>query len=845
MAQDGNAILKQILGVVIQIRDQEKKDSKSDTGASPLSGLFGKKGVSKEAKDGANVIKSIFESITEFNKVKINTRRIDATSKALKGLFNTIIFIGRKYRTIGRAIHLFDTLARSLKSMTRFAKAMTNLLLSIGFSIVAIAGGIALAGVLLGTRGRPLATMGILVAVLTGLTLTMVLLGKFERQIDRGSRTAKGMGVGLMLLSGGLFLFTLTIVSIGKIFGATGAKGIVVGLLGAIGMIAVMGLVFAGLGQLAGSIFVGSIAAAAMGIGLASLSWGLSKLAATAAEITNLGDGGTARNKKGETRGKFGQLMSEIGPGLGAIAIMTVSAGLLFSGLGLLAGPIILGVITAIGMSLGLILFAKATQKMMTIATKLDTSDGPKGIKTVIGGMVGGVLGGLIDGVGGALSGGEKGLKGFAKGIKNIAILTAGIGLLMGVSVMLSMFAKAMTAFVNLGNMRVIKSYNEKTGEPVFGENVDIRGVGETVTLTIGQFLKGLITATDGLTRREAGAIKKMGRALTGRRGILRAVIDFTDVLKTYAEFGPKGKIGYVDMIPAGTDEDGNAMFKQEPKTVLITEIVTSIIDSFGEFVSQLASRADEFGVNRREGNSMKRLASALTGRRGMLGPIVEFTKVIDAYARYGSEGNIIQYKTDSNGELILDANGEPDILKILSIEDIAVTVADVLSKFSTKLATELERTDRGSANKAADKMKSFDKMVTQLGKLAESTAGLDMASVSLMKMATSIGALADNINKLDADKVDLFGEIVKLDKNVGGGIFGRNRNQNESANVAAEEESKTTISTTVAPTTTASPIINTQELAIAIGDRVAAAFKSGQFRFEFATDKSGVMSFD
>ena len=44
MAQDGNTILKQILGVVTQIRDQDsrKKPETFSAGTKPLSGLFGK-----------------------------------------------------------------------------------------------------------------------------------------------------------------------------------------------------------------------------------------------------------------------------------------------------------------------------------------------------------------------------------------------------------------------------------------------------------------------------------------------------------------------------------------------------------------------------------------------------------------------------------------------------------------------------------------------------------------------------------------------------------------------------------------------------------------------------------
>ena len=128
-----------------------------------------------------------------------------------------------------------------------------------------------------------------------------------------------------------------------------------------------------------------------------------------------------------------------------------------------------------------------------------------------------GPLNGFLEGITEVLGGGKKGIRGFAEGLKNTAILMNGIALVMGVSVSLSMFAKALTAFADLGNMKVINSYDEKTGEPNFGETVNITGVGETIKTTLVTFLTGLIGATSGLRKRDAKAIDKMGRALTGK----------------------------------------------------------------------------------------------------------------------------------------------------------------------------------------------------------------------------------------------------------------------------------------------------------------------------------------
>ena len=54
-------------------------------------------------------------------------------------------------------------------------------------------------------------------------------------------------------------------------------------------------------------------------------------------------------------------------------------------------------------------------------------------------------------------------------------------------------------------------------------------------------FLENLIASTKTLSFRQARSIDRMGAALTGKNGILRAVIQFADVLKTFAQFGKNG----------------------------------------------------------------------------------------------------------------------------------------------------------------------------------------------------------------------------------------------------------------------------------------------------------------
>jgi len=842
MAQTGNDILKQILGVCMQINKKlDKKGGSGDSSGGFLSAVFGK-GRAKKAKEGSKIIDAVFGSISGFLKLKPSAKKLDATSKALKGLFETVIWIGENERKAESAISLIDKLGKHLESIRKTAKAMSTVMLAVGGAIVLLAGGVVVAGLLLGTEGV-FKTMGAVLLIVGVITGTILLLGKLEKHVDKGSKAAKGMGIAMMLLAGGVVALALGVSAVGNILGAAGPGTIIAGVVGIIGIIGVMAVVFNIMGGFAANIALGSAAAIVMGIGLAALSFGLTSIATAASKITALGDDGRATNKKGEKRGQFGQVMSQIGPGLGAIGIMTVSAALMFAVLGALSVPIILGATTTIVLSGALFILAKATQGIMGIASKLDTPT----IKTTIKEMVTGTMGGLLDGVTEVLSGGEKGIKGFAKGIKNTAILMNGIALLMGVSVSLSMFAKALTAFANLDNMRVIKSYDEKTGEPKFGETVNIQGVGETIKSTLTSFLTGLIGATTGLRKRDAAAIKKMGRALTGRRGILSAVIQFADVIKTFAQFGPEGKIGYVEMVPDGTDEDGNAKFKQIAKTVTITEVTGNITSSFSKFTSEMAAGVE--GVSRRDKRKLLNMAEALIGKKrgrlslrsdkpGLLEPINAFSETLLLYAKFGETGMVPD----------LDAEGNPKSTGV-PINRIVRNIVSAISSFSTELVTQLQVPGE-NVKDAQKRMKGYMGLIDQIGTLGSAAEGLDKTAQSIMSLATSMGSLAESINKFELDKLAAVGEIVKSKNTFGSSISGiqekvsarreaRQEREILEEGTGVKKEPKEIKKNEVQESKRR--MAENQMLADSIGSSVAAALVGKQFTFDFQGENKGI----
>ena len=137
------------------------------------------------------------------------------------------------------------------------------------------------------------------------------------------------MGKALMYMAGGLLAFVISMQLIASIMKVgNDAKSLLVAAGTMVAIIVGMGAVFALMGLVAPFINKGTKVAAGMGLGMAALAAGVLVFAGVAKMITSMGDG-EAKKKDGTKKGKFGQMMAAIGPGLGAMGIVLVSAALL------------------------------------------------------------------------------------------------------------------------------------------------------------------------------------------------------------------------------------------------------------------------------------------------------------------------------------------------------------------------------------------------------------------------------------------------------------------------------------------------------------------------------------
>ena len=854
MNPTSNELLNKILGACVAINNTLKAQGASqqgtaqqdagsektkNTGIGIMDEIIGAgvKGA-KALKTGATVIKEVLNSLIDFNKAKIDTKRIDATSRAIRGLFETIMWVGSKQNLMKSALNSLNSLATNLKGISEFAKTMSMFFLSIGGSILLTAVSLWAAGQILGTS--PLGSVMVMTAIVIGMAGLMFLLGKANKLIEPGMNTVNGMGLGMRYLAGGILSFAIMLKLIPVIMGMGDTSFV-----GILKSIAIIGLIVAGtvgmfalIGLAAPYITPGLAVINEMALGMLVLAGGILALSLVGMLITKMAK---ATSSPEDSKGVFGAYGPMV-KGLGIMGVVLLGAVGLFSLLGVAAPVIIPGVVAGVAVGLGLIMLAFSVKKMMDLVNKVDI----KSIGPNISAMLGGVMTGIIDGVGTALSGGKKGIAALATGLKNSYLLMTGITMLMGVSVALSMFAYALTAFVNLGNMRVIEGYDKDTGKPRFGPTVDIRGVGQTVSATISNFLEGLIQSTSGLMVSQARAIKKMARALTGERGILSSVIQFAKVLEIFAKFGPNGEIGYVEMVPDGKDEDGNAKYKNVTSKVKITDVTKHITESYTQFVSAITKDADKFGVTGDQGKKMLNFGAALMGTEafhafgttwgkpqpGLLAPVKMFADTLMVFAKFGEKNEIA----------MLDENGKPTGQGV-PVETIAGNIIGTLIAFSNKIAGDTRSTT--SIDAAMKKLSTFDVLIK---KLSEIGSALD----PLSKLTTNIGMLADNFERLAASVTTLDVDKVGRVANVANTSIAANPNSSMAKGSSMMSTQNNMSSTTIndnRTTVTAAQQSNqpnweavADKMAMAMAAKMAESLKSMMFHFEFAGKNEGVL---
>ncbi len=771
---------------------------------------------------------------------------IVASSKLLK-LASPLGIIGVTLGVVGVLVGIIALLSLS----NRFLRPGLKTIRGVGMGFMMLSAGIigfTLSLLLLSSylkTGNDAKGIGKGMLVLGGVILLVVgmfaLLGLANKTgvISRGTRAVRGIGVGLLLLTVGVLGFTLGLLGVAALMGASeDGNGIfkAMGIMGLV-IVGVVGLFWL-LGKAAKTVALGSLTALLVAVGIGAMAYSITYLANAAAQIGSLLKGG---DKSGKPVSFLGYEVPPAVAGLGMIGMVFVGAAALFAlmGIPVVAGLILLGAVTAAAVAGTLILLAIAVKKLVDVSANIP-KDFDKNLEHMISGVLAGTIGGLTKGLLGKRGEGGNKLK---VALKNTAILIGGIGILFTVSLTLSMFAKALTAFAELDNMREITGY-EENGKPIFGDKINISKVSENISSSISTFLSAVIQSTIGLSRDQAKAIRKMGRALTGRRGILSAVIQFTEVLKVYGQYGPDGMIGYSYTEQSGVDEDGNPIYVQKKGRVQINTVAKNMVNAFTTFVNELTSRTEgEFGPDRKGRRKIRQMSRLLTGKRGILSAVIDFAETLEFYAKYGKEGKVP----------VIDAEGNPTG-KFLTMSEVAKNIVNSVTTFSETLGNAIDADDKKNAKRAKKTLGKFDGLIKQMNKLTQAQDGMERMAKSMKELGENIGLLAVNLNKLDTGKL---GDVA----NVSAAYLEKT---NDFSNSNKRIMDKSTASNTRPTYTSSAPGSNVQysqtntnsargsqqkptdwdEVAQVIGNEVGAkvtsALKSGMFKFEFDTSKTG-----
>jgi len=679
-------------------------------------------------------------------------------------------------------------LSKKIKSdKDRNSRAIQNAK-SIGIALMNIAGGILLfssamtLAKLISGHKHVLGIVFEIVGTITLLSFSMLLLSGFtfageliptlfgKKLPGRGEKTmtsqaiknARDMGIALMIVAAGIISFSVSIMLVPKILKKADIGSAMLEILTIIGG---MTLLITALGLLDKTKIItsGIIAAKGIGLSIAILSMGIIVIAAVSKLLlTMFKDSSGIEEKNKKIKGPFGNAIT--GLGIFGVFLAGLIGTLWLLGTPVISSFVLLGSIALIVTAIGLIKTTKAIKEVYNIMKEMGGEKGMKDMSNNIRLMVNGVLSGVISGIMGRedvsklsdIDISRKEVQQFRR-VKRI------IKMLSSIATSLSKFAKGLSAYAKLGEVISLEytfekdEYGNEIAKPIIGKEgkIHVKSIAQTIADTFGIFIETLILKTDRLTIDKAKALKKFGRALTGDRGILSAIIDFSKVLQDFSKYGSAGII----YVPPVIDDAGNIKIKEE--NVPIEKITKNIASSFGKFVESLLKYESDFREGGKISNKMKKFSEALMGsekgflkraKPGILTTIISFNDTLVTYAEYGSQGKLPL--KDKDGNIIPG--------KFIKIEDIAKNLVNSMVMFTSAINTELGGKNIDNISKSIDKrIGSFTSIIDSFNKLADAEEGIDKLANSIGLLATNIGSLVTNMNNLDTTKLQTLATVT------------------------------------------------------------------------------------
>ena len=643
------------------------------------------------------------------------------------------------------------------------AKNMGLALMYIAGGIVAFAAVMPIAKALLGVTtvvGVGASILGIIamigISIVVLSTLTGFGEGLFGKKISgtgdssKAVDNAKGMGVALMYISGGILAFAATMFIVPKLLQSTS----VLGAMGIISLIIVgMAAIFGILALVSPFIEPGIRVTEGMGIAVAIISLSILMIAATSKILMSMFKDGKDEGDKD----RLGPLkpLGNAARGLGMFGMFVIGlAGTLWLlGLPVISAPMMMGS--------GALLFAAISLIALTKAVKAIQANMPpdtKVLKDNISSMVGAVIGGVRKGV---YSGFDKDDDGSdrltVRELNQFRKVTKAIRMLSKVSSSLSKFAQGLKAFQEVGSIYSLEYTEDAEGnlKPVLtGEKVHVEAVGKAIATTFGMFIESLVNNTEGLTKKHARTLRILGRTLTGKRGILEAVSKFSEVLKTYAKFGEKGEI-----FTQAYDAEGNVVEGSKLEPVKLTTVVDNIIKTFGLFITELSAKTENLTLEKTF--VLGRLGKILSSERGgILVAVGKFAETLKTFAQFGAKGEIWVQAYNEDGTI---KEGKKESVSVQKVSDL------IVSTFLLFVGNLVEKTKNLNISQAAG-LKSLGKTLSSdkgglLDAVAKFSDILKLYSEYGDKGEIFITAYDENGNEIPNKRQSV--SIVKITENI------------------------------------------------------------------------------
>jgi len=727
---------------------------------------------------------------------------------------------------------------------------------NMGIAFMFLAGGVLLftlsmvaTGALLGVS--PIIAPLAVAAMVSMLAASIVLLSLFtaggnlllgaKGKSSDAIQNAKNMGIAFMFIAGGVLAFSIVMALVPRILGiGAGAKNAEENrgmAWKAAGTISLMIIGFAavfvllGLKPVATAVMAGTATAGAIALGMVLISLGVLVVAFASKTIA-----GMMGKKETTTTTMEGTKETTIitknrslfaGLGMFGLFVLAAAGSMWLLGLPIVSGPILLGAGAMIGMSIALITTAKAIKKVDDTMKTMNV----KSIRTNVKDMVSGVMGGVIEGIigSGAMGTDER----FSvKELIQFRRVTRAIKMLGNVATSLSKFAMGLTAFTKVGEVMDLV-YDENGKPKTSGKSVSVKQVAKAIADTFGMFISSLVTNTDGLTVKHARALKKLGKALTGDRGIISGVNQFANTLKIFAEFGKENKIYAqtygVDGMPIEGKKEG----------IPVTTIAQNIVNVFSKFIEALVSKSSVFEEAGDLGKKMKKVNQVLMGTKGVIGigakpgilsAITAFSDNLITYSEITADNRIP--KKDKDGNII---PGE-----FIEVDKVIDNIMKGFTSFVTKFIAALDKpigvggSNLETMSKTLNKrIGGFAEVFTKLSDLTTSLTEIDRLSNSIGSLATNIGLLVTNMGNMNIENLEKLAKISAQHAVSTKGI-----NISTTSGTGTSGPSK--------PYSFTDEELNT--IGDKIGERIAAKLtssgsNSGEFNFHFYRENEGTLS--